>query len=175
MIGRSILRIMGWSFEGGFPDTGKMVLIVAPHTSNWDFFIGIAVCFAIGFRGSWLGKHTIFRAPFRSYMRWLGGIPVDRSKSTGVVDQVVELFNSSDHLILGMSPEGTRSKVTRWKTGFYHIANGAGVPILPVYFDYGRKVVGLTDPFYTTGDVDRDIAVLKEIYKGVQAKNPEKY
>ncbi|RLE15678.1 MAG: acyltransferase [Acidobacteria bacterium] len=174
-IGRFILRIMGWRVEGGFPDYRKFVMIVAPHTSNWDFFIGITTVFAIGFRGRWLGKHTIFKKPFGSYMKWMGGIPVDRSKAENVVDQVVERIKDADTIVLGMSPEGTRKKVPHWKTGFYRIARGADVPIVPVTLDYRSKTIKICPPFILTGDQESDIAYLQEFFDGDSAKYPEKY
>lgn len=174
-IARTILRVMGWKFEGSFPDCKKMMLIVAPHTSNWDFFIGITAMFAIGFRARWLGKHTIFRKPFGTYMKWMGGIPVDRSKAGNVVDQVIFRIENSEKIVLGMSPEGTRKKVGRWKTGFYRIAKGANIPIVPVTLDYSKKKIRFMSSFLPTGDLESDISFLQGLFKGERAKHPAKY
>lgn len=157
LVARFSLRRLGWSFEGELPNLAKAVIIVAPHTSNWDFVLGITAMFALGLRVSWLGKHTVFRPPFGALFRWLGGIAVDRSARTGVVDQMVEALRSRDRLILGLAPEGTRRQVTRWKTGFYHIAHGAGVPVVPVTFDYPRRVVRFGAPIAPSGDFAADM------------------
>jgi 1-acyl-sn-glycerol-3-phosphate acyltransferase len=174
-VGRTILWVMGWKFEGSFPDDRKCILIVAPHTSNWDFVIGIAVMFAVGFRGRWLGKHTIFRKPFGTYMKWMGGIPVDRTKPGNVVDQVISEIESSESIVLGMSPEGTRKKVERWKTGFYRIARGANIPIVPVTLDYSKKKIRFMASLLPTGDLESDISFLQGLFKGEHAKHPDKY
>ena len=174
-VARTILWVMGWKIEGNFPDCEKMMLIVAPHTSNWDFFIGITAMFAIGFRARWLGKHTIFRKPFGTYMKWMGGIPVDRTKPGNVVDQVISEIESSDSIVLGMSPEGTRKKLERWKTGFYRIARGANIPIVPVTFDYKTRKVVIMSLFVPTGELEADILYLQGLFKGEHAKYPGKY
>ena len=174
-IARMILRLMGWRFDGTFPERKKMLLAVAPHTSNWDFFLGIAAVFAIGFRARWLGKHTIFKKPFGSYMKWMGGIPVDRGKAENVVDQVISRIRNAETIILGMAPEGTRKKVLRWKTGFYRIAQGAEIPIVPVSLDYREKKISVHPLFWPTGNQDADIAYLKELFGNVTAKYPEKF
>lgn len=162
--GRLALALAGWGFEGQLPNRRKAVLIVAPHTSNWDFLVGVAAVFALGVRVSFLGKHTIFRRPFGPLMRWLGGIPVDRTASTGVVQQTVERFHAADELLLGLSPEGTRRKVSRWKTGFYYIALGAGVPIVPVALDYGRQTVRFGAELTPSGDLATDIRLLEAFF-----------
>lgn len=174
-IGRAILQSGGWKFEGEVPDEPKFVIIVAPHTSNWDFIVGVGALFAIGFRISFLGKHTLFKWPLGIFMRWLGGIPVERSVSRDRVGENVAAFNSADQMILAVAPEGTRKLVTEWKSGFYHVAHGARVPIVPVAFDYGRKTIDLLSPFWTTGDTDGDIQNLRSLYKRVVPKNPENF
>lgn len=174
-VGRFILWVMGWKFEGIFPDHKKFILIVGPHTSNWDFFIGINVMFAVGFRAHWLGKHTIFRKPFSTYMKWMGGIPVDRGRAENVVDQIISRIMSEDTIVLGMSPEGTRKKVERWKTGFYRIAEGVGIPIVPVTMDYSKKTIGFLPPFRLTGDQVSDISHLKQLFQGVIPRHPAKH
>lgn len=174
-IGRATLSAGGWKFEGTIPDEPKFVIIVVPHTSNWDFIVGIGALFSIGFRISFLGKHTLFKWPLGAFMRWLGGIPVERSVSRDRVADTIAAFESADKLILAVAPEGTRKRVTQWKTGFYHVAHGAHVPIVPVAFDYGTKTIRLHKPFWTTGDADTDMSRIKEFYRGVIPKNPENF
>ena len=174
-IGHLMMRAGGWHFEGEVPDEPKMVVIVAPHTSNWDFVVGVGALFSIGFRISFLGKHTLFKWPLGIFMRWLGGVPVERSVSRDRVGENVAAFNSAEKLILAVAPEGTRKLVKEWKTGFYHVAHGAHVPIIPVAFDYGAKTIKLMPPFWTTGDADGDIRKIKELYRGVVPRNPENF
>ena len=157
------------------PNEPKFVVIVVPHTSNWDFTLGVAALFALGFRVSFLGKHTLFKWPLGAFMRWLGGIAVERSVSRDRVQETIGAFNSSDRLILAVAPEGTRKRVAEWKTGFYHVARGAGVPIVPVAFDYGRKTVRIGPSFRPTGDREADFASLKEFYRDVVARRPENF
>jgi len=166
----AFLRAMGWGFEGRVPNVSKAVLIVAPHTSNWDFFIGVAAMFALGLRVVFLGKHTLFFRPLGSLMRWLGGIPVDRRVAKGVVDDTVELFTATDQLILGLSPEGTRSSVERWRTGFYYVAHEACVPIVPIALDYGRRLVRIGEGFETTGEIEGDLRELKRFFSGIEGR-----
>jgi 1-acyl-sn-glycerol-3-phosphate acyltransferase len=118
-IGRTYLRLSQWQIEGSFPAESKLVAVVAPHTSNWDFSLGVAVVFALELRVSWLGKHSLFHTPLKGFFRWLGGIPVDRRASHGVVGACVKAFEAAPALLLALSPEGTRKGVSRWKSGFY--------------------------------------------------------
>jgi 1-acyl-sn-glycerol-3-phosphate acyltransferase len=175
VLGRSGLAAFGWKFEGLVPNEPKFVIIVAPHTSNWDFPLGVLALFALGFRVSFLGKHTIFKWPLGIFMRWLGGIPVERSVSRDRVAESIAAFNAADQLILAIAPEGTRKWVPRWKTGFYHVAHGAHVPIVPVSFDFAKKVIAIGAPFTTTGDVDGDIERLKGFFRGATGKRPEHF
>jgi 1-acyl-sn-glycerol-3-phosphate acyltransferase len=170
-----MMTLFGWHFEGSPPDEPKFVLIVAPHTSNWDFFVGLGALFALGFRVSFFGKHTIFKWPLGGFMRWLGGIPVERSVSRDRVADTIAAFAEREQLILVVAPEGTRKWVPEWKTGFYHVADGARVPIVPVAFDFGRKTVAILLPFRTTGDSDADIAAIKQLYRGFVARHPENF
>ena len=174
-IGRASMSLTGWRFEGAVPDEPKFVIIVVPHTSNWDFILGIEALFSLGFRVSFRGKHTLFRWPLGLFMRWLGGIPVERTVRKDRVAESIDAFNAADRLILAVAPEGTRKRVAEWKTGFYHVAHGAHVPIVPVAFDYGRKVVSLFAPFWTTGDTEADMRKIRESYRGVVAKNPANF
>lgn len=162
---RLTLRLLGWSFEGNLPDLPKAVIIIAPHTTNWDFVLGMVAMLALGLRVSWLGKHTVFRPPFRGLLRWLGGIAVDRTARAGVVEQMVAEFGSRDELFLGLAPEGTRRQVERWKTGFYHIALGAGVPIAPVTFDYPSRVITLGAPLTPTGNLTADMDRIQAFFR----------
>jgi len=174
-LGRAFYELTGWHFEGALPDLPKFVLIVAPHTSNWDFFVGLGALFSLGLKLDFFGKDSIFRWPAGPILRWLGGIPVDRSVSRDRVSQSVAAFKARDRLILGMAPEGTRKRVEEWKTGFYHVAVGAGVPIVPVGFDYAKKAIVIGEPFTPTGDAEGDIQKLRGFFANVTAKRPENY
>ncbi|GLH73740.1 hypothetical protein GETHLI_22420 [Geothrix limicola] len=166
--GKAYLRLAGWRVEGAFPEATKCVAVVAPHTSNWDFPLGVALVFAVELRVSWLGKHSLFKAPFKGFLRWLGGIPVDRRASHGVVEACVKAFESSPALILGLAPEGTRKGVSRWRTGFYQIAVGAGVPILPVSFDFAEHVIHLMPPFSPSGNLEQDLPLIQALFREVR-------
>jgi 1-acyl-sn-glycerol-3-phosphate acyltransferase len=172
-LGSAVLRLGGWRIEGSVPNVPKCVLIVAPHTSNWDFPVGLAALFALGFRVTYMGKHTLFRWPFGGLMRWTGGIPVDRDAADGVVEEAVALLRRSERVFLALAPEGTRRKVERWKSGYYRIATGTGVPIFPVAFDYSRKVVALFPLFAPTGDQAADEATLQALYPRAMARRPQ--
>lgn len=170
-----ILALGGWRIEGSLPDLPRFVLIAAPHTSNWDFPIGMLSMFAFGIRMNWLGKHTLFRFPVAGLLRWMGGEPVDRSATKGVVEFAIERFRQRPQWVLGISPEGTRKRVTEWKSGFYRIAVGAGVPIVPVTIDYSRKVLGMGVPFYPTGNAAEDERTLRLNFRAEMARIPAHY
>jgi len=163
-IGRGLLHLLGWRLEGTLPDLPKFLVTAAPHSSNRDFYVGIAAVFALRLDIRFVGKAELFRGPLGPLMRWLGGLPVDRHRPEGFVEQIVALFAAREQLVLAMAPEGTRKPVERWKSGFYRIALGAGVPIVPGYFDNARKRVGFGPPFWPTGDAERDIAELRAFY-----------
>lgn len=165
-----MLRVLDFRVEGDLPNLSKFVIIAAPHTSNWDFPVGMAAKLALGLGAVWIGKHTIFRGPFGTILRALGGIPVDRSASSDVVGQIVAEFARRAQMVFALAPEGTRKKVERWKTGFYRIARGANVPIVPVALDFGSRVVRIMPAFTTTGDADADIAELRRRFEGVRGK-----
>lgn len=174
MIG--LMRLSGWRFTGeGFPTARKFVLIVAPHTSNWDFIVGIRAMYALGIRGTYLGKDTLFKFPLGILMRWLGGVPVDRSTKSDVVTQTTELVARMDKVIIVLAPEGTRKRTPRWRSGFYWIALKAKLPILPVAFDFKRREIRVFPVFEPTGDQDRDIVFLRSLFKSEMAYDPEKY
>jgi len=168
------LKIAGWRRIGRVPDLPKYVMIGAHHTTNWDAPIAIAMVFAFRIKAYWLGKHTAFRWPFGGLLKWLGGIPIDRTKSADVVAQMAEEMKKRAELVLLLAPEGTRKKVTRWKSGFYHIARGAGVPVLLAFLDYARKEGGLGPVFHPTGDFDADMREILRFYSTVTGKHPER-
>ncbi len=170
----SIFKVTGWRAEGELPDLPKFVLIAAPHTSNWDLPNMLFLSFILKAKIYWMGKDAIFRKPFRRVCMWLGGIPIDRSKSHNIVEQSIEQFQKTDKLILTVPPSGTRKKVMYWKTGFYHIAKGANVPIALGYIDYRRKAGGINQVIYPTGDIEADMKIITEFYSTVTGKYPQK-
>jgi len=174
-LGRFMMRIRGWTFEGAVPDEPRMVLIVAPHTSNWDFLTGLWAKFALQLKASFLGKHTLFWWPLGAFLRSIGGIPIDRSQAAAVAEDAVRAFGESDRMVLVLAPEGTRRKAERWKSGFYRIAQAAGVPILLVAFDYSRKVVRLGPLFHPSGDYEKDLRAIKAHYHAGMALRPRDY
>jgi len=169
-----LLKISGWHTSGKLPDIPKFVLVAAPHTSNWDFPIMMFIAFKLRGKLYWMGKDALFRKPFGSMFKWLGGIPIDRSRSQNTVSQMTEKFSDMKRLILTIPPAGTRKRVSRWKSGFYHIANNAGVPIVLGYLDYPRKTGGIGPMVTPTGDVETDMAVIGQFYAGVEGKYPGK-
>lgn len=173
-IAQFILRILGWKVIVEIPrDLKKYVVAVAPHTSWKDFFLGLLARSAIGRKIYYLGKKELFDSPLGFFFWWTGGRPVDRKQNTGLVDQVVALFNGSEEFAIGIAPEGTRKKVTNFKTGFYFIAQKAKVPIIPCLFDYGHKTVHFMKPFYTTTDADRDLNLIWSYFDGIPGANSE--
>lgn len=170
-LGRTMLRALGWRIGPGLPDLGKAVITAAPHSSNWDFFVGIALVFALRLDVRFIAKMELFRGPLGPLMRWLGGLPVNRKRPVGVVEQTVAMFADRETLLLAVAPEGTRKPVDRWKSGFHRIAVAAGVPIVPGYFDNRRKVVGFGAPFHPTGDAEADIAALRAFYAPIPRRD----
>ena len=167
-------KVLGWKLSNDFPkDLKKYVVIAAPHTSWQDFPIGILARNTSGIKINFIGKDSLFKGPFGFIFRSLGGTPVDRTKSNNLVEAIVQLFNSKDEFRLALSPEGTRKKVTEWKTGFYYIAKGANVPVVMATLDFGRKEVKISDPYYLTDDKEKDFEYFKAFFKDVTAKNPE--
>jgi 1-acyl-sn-glycerol-3-phosphate acyltransferase len=167
-----LLRTFGWRVEGQLPDLPKFVVIGAPHTSNWDFVLLLALAFALKANPRYMGKAELFRGPFTSFFRWCGGIPVDRSKSTGLVEQTVQVMNESEQFILVITPEGTRSKVRSWKSGFYHIAKQAGVPLVFGFIDAPRKTIGIGPTFTPTNSMDQDMKAIQAFYANMVGVNP---
>jgi len=168
--GRFFLGVFAWGFEGSIPNVSRAVLIVAPHTSNLDFLVGVSAMFALGVRVVFLGKHTLFSWPLGPLMRWLGGVPVDRREARGVVDETVALFAERERMILALAPEGTRGSVERWKTGFYYVALEAKVPIVPVAFDYRQRRISLGRRFDPTGDLEADFSALETFFYGAEGR-----
>lgn len=170
-----ILRLFGWKITGKYPaQLDKVVIAVAPHTSTWDFPLGVLVNSAGRFRANYVGKHTLFQGPFGGLFRWWGGIPVDRSKKGNFVQATVDAFKREKRIHLVISPEGTRKRVDKFRTGFYHIAKGAGVPICLLKFDYERREI-FFDPvlFYPTDDEAADIAYIWNYFRGIKGGVPE--
>ena len=177
VISRAALRLTGWTIEGSLPaHAAKSVLIAAPHTSNWDLPFTLMLAFSLRLRVYWMGKQSLFRAPFGGVMRWLGGIPVNREQSSNLVASSAQAMRAAKGpMQLIVPPEGTRGKTRHWKTGFYYIAQEAGVPIMLAFVDYGRKVGGLGPVFEPTGDLDADMATIKAFYAPIKGKNADQF
>lgn len=174
VMGTSLLKMMGWKMDkSNLPACKKMVIIAAPHTSNWDLPLMLACSYVSGLKISWLGKDTIFRGPGGGFFKWLGGIPVDRSAATGMVAQVADVFKQRDTLAIAIPPAGTRRYTEGWKTGFYYIAHQANVPIVMSYLDWSRKVAGYGPALHPTGDIEADFEIFREFYKDKIGKFPE--
>ena len=163
-----ILKILKWQTRGGELPHQKFVLIGAPHTSNWDFPLMLMVVLKLRLRIFWMGKHTLFPFPFSGFMKWLGGIQINRSASHNVVRETVRQFKENKDLVVLVPREGTRSRVAKLKTGFYHIANMAEVPILMGYVNAEKKEAGFADFFYPTGDVEGDLGKIREFYRPIK-------
>ncbi|MEO7457917.1 MAG: lysophospholipid acyltransferase family protein [Gemmatimonadaceae bacterium] len=174
-IGRTMMRLGGWKVAGEIPPIPKFVLIVAPHTSNWDFIVGVFVKFALEVETHWFGKDSLFHGPLGAFMRMIGGRPVHRDSHEGVVAEVAAMFAAEDRFMLALAPEGTRRRVDHWRTGFYHIARAAGVPIVPVAFDWSRREVRILPTFQPTGDTDGDIARLQALYRPEMGYTPSNF
>ena len=172
LIAKLFLWLTGWKVEGELPKEKKFVMIAAPHTSNWDLPYMLAICFVLKAKPYWMGKSQIFKFPFSGLMKWMGGIPIDRSKANNVVDATAEFLKEAEELIITIPPEGTRSKVSYWKSGFYHIANLSEVPIALGFLDYKRKRGGIGGVFYPSGDIEIDMIEIKRFYSMVAGKYP---
>ncbi len=168
-----ILNKLGWMVQADYPDVKKYVVIAAPHTSNWDFPLGILAAKAVNLDIHWMGKHALFRWPWGWFFRALGGTPVYREQSLNLIQQMADLFAQSERLVLALAPEGTRKKRDHWKTGFYYIAHTANVPIVMGYLDYEHKQVGIGGAFYPGNDIETDFNQIRQFYKNRQGKNPK--
>ncbi len=174
-LARLFLASSGWTPTGERPICQRFVLIAAPHTSNWDFPLLIAFAEYFEIPISWIGKHTLFRPPMGAVMRALGGIPIDRSKRDDRVAQLARLFDERERLALVVPAEGTRGRVDHWKSGFYHIARTAGVPIVMSYLDYTRKTGGFGGSFEPSGDIRVDMDRVRDFYAGRRGRHPERF
>ncbi len=170
-VGRTGLRLLGWRFVGEMPNLRQFVVTAAPHTSNWDWVIGILTLMALGVRVSWLGKGRLFRGPLGWFFTAMNGIPVHRDQPGDLVDQLIDQFESGKKLVLGLAPEGTRSKVKRFRSGYYRIAHRVGVPVVPAYFNYPDRTVGVGPTFETLDDQAADIDRLESYYQQFTGRN----
>ena len=174
ILARIVMRLAGWRVEGSLPDLPKYVLIGAPHTSNWDFILFLGIIFSLRANVRFMGKAELFRFPVGWFFRYCGGIPVDRKKSTGLVDQMVDAAKQADHFILTIAPEGTRHQVIEWKRGFYHIAKGAGIPVVMAVVDGRHKRVGVGQVFQLTDDIEADMKSIQGFFEGMVGINPRR-
>ena len=178
-LSRMTLRLMGWRTTGMTPAEiaayPKYVLIAAPHTSNWDFPITLMLCFVLRLRPYWMAKASLFKGPLAYLSRWLGGIAIDRSASNNTVQNTVAAFAARERLAVIVAPEGTRGKVTHWKTGFYHMAQGAGVPIAMAFLDFKKKEGGVGRMFQPSGDLAADMEEIQRFYQGITGKHSDKF
>lgn len=168
---RGVLRLSGWHFTGELPDCARLVLIVAPHSSWWDGVLGLLFKVGIGVKITFVGKQELFVGPLGWLLKCLGGVPVDRAAAGGVVAQMVQRFATRDAMWLGLAPEGTRKHVARWRSGFWQVAHAAHVPVLPVYFHYPEKTIGIGPLFELSADRDADMAGLRAFYAPWQGKH----
>lgn len=166
-------RLLGWKTVGEFPELEKCVVAVVPHTSWFDFLLGLLVRRLVNQEINFIGKKSLFSPPFGWYFRWMGGAPIDRSKSSDTVTAIANIFKEKKVFRLALSPEGTRKKVTQWKTGFYYIAKAANVPIILVAFDYGHKQVKFSKPFTPTENKEGDFKKYRKFFEGSIGKIPE--
>lgn len=173
-LGTSVLKMMGWRYSGTFPCYSKMIIAVAPHTSNWDFVLGLAVAFNLRLKISFFGKHSIFIPPFDRLLRLIGGIPIERSAKHGVVDTMADTMKKADSMILCLAPEGTRSPIYPWKTGFLHIAHKANVPVLLVTFDYKKKLIEFGATHNISDNTQHELNRIYLHFNQAQGKYPEK-
>lgn len=170
---RVVLRMFGWRVEGELPSLPRFVIVAAPHTSAWDFPLGVFARGAMGLQAGFLGKAALFRGPAGWFMRWMGGTPVDRSAAHGVVAETVRIIKAADRFVLALAPEGTRKRVTEWRSGFIHVARGAGIPVVLAVFDYGNRVVRMGPTLWMTDDPRADMARVQERFRGVRGARPE--
>jgi 1-acyl-sn-glycerol-3-phosphate acyltransferase len=173
-LARILMRLTGWRIEGKLPDIPKFVLIGAPHTSNWDFILFLGVIFSLRANVHFMGKAELFRFPVGWFFRYCGGVPVERKKSTGLVEQMVKVCNESEQFVLTIAPEGTRHYVSEWKMGFYHIARGAGIPLVMAIVDGRHKAVRIGQVFHPTGDMEADMKAIKAVFEGVNGIKPRR-
>lgn len=167
------LRLRGWRLSGELPTLRKYLIVFAPHTCNWDLLLGLLTKAGFGLKASWLAKEAIFRWPIAGLLRHFGGIPVRRDQNQGVVGQVIAAYAAADSLVIGLTPEGTRHPTPCWKSGFYHMALGAGVPIVPASIDRPTRRIAVGPPLQLSGDPHRDMEAIRRFYANVQGIHPE--
>jgi 1-acyl-sn-glycerol-3-phosphate acyltransferase len=171
-----IWRLAGWRFEGALPPIDKYIFVFAPHTSNWDYIHMLPLALRFRRRPTVLIKDDLFRGPLGVFLRLVGAIPIDRRQSNNAVDQVVDYIATQKRVVLVITPEGTRKKTDHWKSGFYHIARKAGIPIVLGYLDYERKVGGASQPLQLSGDVEADLATIRAFYaEHGRGKRPQNF
>lgn len=169
-LARKILTLSGWTIEGAKSEHPQYVLIAAPHTSNWDFPLMLLFAAAFDIKISWMGKHSLFWPPFGWFLRATGGLPIERHSSNSMVDSMVETFSKHRELVLVIPTEGTRARVDYWKSGFYHIARKAGVPIVPSFLDFGKKRGGFGPALEPSGHMSLDMQYFRDFYEPMQGK-----
>ena len=174
-LGNFMLKVSGWKIVGEMPNEKKFILAVAPHTSNWDFLTGIQVKFALNLRLHFLAKDSLFFWPFGIWLKYVGGLPINRRAANGVVGQMVDKFNQKEQLIIVLAPEGTRSKVERWKTGFLQIAKRANVPVIPVQLDYRTKEIIFFPAKLVADDIPAELENFRGVFDPSSAKNPQNF
>jgi len=173
-IARTLLKMSGWRVEGSRPDIDRYVLIAAPHTSNWDFIWLLVMAMSLDMKVSWLGKHTLFKGPAGYFMRKLGGIPVVRDSGGGYVQRVAESFDAATELALVIPAEGTRGRVANWRSGFYHIARAADVPIVLSFLDFACRCGGIGPRIVLSDNLSSDMDKIRDFYTGVSGRHPER-
>lgn len=172
-IGKAFLKLNGWRIEGEVPQVSHAVIIANPHTSLWDAIYMLAVAWGMRIRLSWMTKHTVFRWPFRSFLYWVGAIPVDRTGRHDTVEQMKQWIHNQERTLLAIAPSGTRSRRDHWKSGFYHIARAAQVPIVMGFLDYARKCGGVGGMIRPTNNMRADMDQLREFYRDIRGRKPE--
>ena len=170
-----LLKILCWTTVNKLPKEKKYLIIGAPHTSNWDFLYFILLVWTTSIKIHWIAKHTLFKGPLGKIFRWMGGIPINRQIHSNSIQQMAEEFNKRENFVVTIAPEGTRSKAEYWKTGFYHIASQANVPIVLGFIDYSRKTVGFADTLYPSGNIEEDMKTIKNFYKNKIGKHPSRH
>ncbi len=174
LISNLTMRLFGWKVEGTLPDLPKYVIIGAPHTSNWDFLLFLGVIFRLKVKVRYMGKAELFRSLFGWFFYYCGGVPVDRTKSQGLVEQMVEACEKAKQFILVIAPEGTRHGVKEWKRGFYHIAKNTGMPIVMAKVDGRRKTIHVGQVFHLTENIEADMQAIQDAFKGIVGVHPQK-
>jgi len=169
-----LLKVFGWSTVNNFPDAKRYVVIAVPHTSNWDFPLGILYIVSSGVPFRYMGKDALFKWPHKYLFKALGGFAVDRGNKTKFTTKMADFINSQDEIALALAPEGTRSNIKYWRTGFYYIALEANIPIALAYFDYTKKEVGIGSSFMPSGDINADMQIIRDYYQNIKGRHPKK-